>query len=1214
MFNGFKKKAVIGLVAAIAVFCCAAYLLLSRSTFYAEMVAQKVGDAFYDAGAYSLEIESLEGNPLTGVVGHGVSISHAGVPIARSKIIEMKPLISSVISGNPKLSFLAFEGLAVDYDVVSAHLPVKSDDSSQPPALERLALYDSTISTPWGRAELSKFSLVIGDNEYEVDCDGTFRGKDASLEASVSVLGKSADIAAFNGEWDGMRLSAKGALTPVLSVDCVAEGLDVSKIAEMVPSMRDAGLSGVFDTWLQVSQRDGIRLCGALASDNGVAAGIPYRGLSANYAYADGSIGLRDVRATLYDSILSGGASIDISAKTPILSLTFKILDLKPEKLTANFPWLEGIRGDIDSISCDIKGTSDSLSGPIHVAASNINALDLDFADISAKIELKQTEKLRLSLFCKSMGADVAASGDIKILPEVALDVGVSASPLAVEALAEKYPEIKRALASGDISLTAAVSGRVDDIFVSGIARSSHLVASEDVNLQGVSSEFEYSKGALKVKNMRGNLEDATFAASGTRTRLGVLDFNGSISTLRLASLAKFYGPVAEYGIDGNLSAHWALSGTPQDPQISADLKVPLLAAFGQKLSDVSVEARYRGQSLDIARASVSYGTARASLGGSVSLSDNKAETKYNIKGSFSGLDAELLKRNGLISSDIGISSELAGDFRLWEERGGPSARLFFRDAKLHYGNLLFSEINGSAALIDGVLTFERLRSRLNIGRLSLDGRISNLPRLGKDAPGGISLDRLPMEIRATASSADIGRISRLFMPDARGYEGYVNCSVDLTGTLARPEFSASGVLYGIRAFGLFLPFVRLESVSGSMDEIHMPGIMAAVGRGIISADADLAKSGDEWGGSLRASGRSVDIRSLMAPLDYERNVDVSGSLGFSFSGQGSASAFDGSGKLNIPSLSVMGAKFTEIEAPFWVSDGYIVIEDSSAKAYGGKVNAQIAKDIRMSDWGGTLDIKSADVAPALRDIAPDTEGVITGSADLKIHIAGDTKRTSTLNGNGSLEVKNGNVSGFSGAEAVSKLLGGKSLRFDDLNASFTVDGKTLYLLPGSRVSAPKGDPVFNYVMADGSITMEKDVKLFCVGNVNIRALNSFVGGVRGLVSSAIDEGTSGLTLQNFLGGAITGLAKDEFRDVSLTLKASSSDVSIEKVVIAEPVKNDLSPALNDAERRREKDDEQLRLNLEFPVGPGVDRRKEGIGSQVGGQVLEHALTDLLTF
>jgi translocation and assembly module TamB len=267
-----------------------------------------------------------------------------------------------------------------------------------------------------------------------------------------------------------------------------------------------------------------------------------------------------------------------------------------------------------------------------------------------------------------------------------------------------------------------------------------------------------------------------------------------------------------------------------------------------------------------------------------------------------------------------------------------------------------------------------------------------------------------------------------------------------------------------------------------------------------------------------------------------------------------------------------------------------------------------------MSDWGGTLYVKSADTAPALMDLVPDAQGIVSGSVDLRIHLAGNTRRTSMLNGDGSIEIRNGEVSGFSGAAAVSKLLGGKPLRFDALNASFSVDGKNIYLLPGSRVAAPKADPVFKYIMADGSISMEKDVNLFCVGNVNIRALNSFVGGMRGLVSSAMDQGTSGLTFQNFLGGAITGLTKDEFRDVSLSVIASSSDVSFGKITIAEPAKNDLSPALNEAEQRREKNDEMLRLNLEFPVGPGGDEHSSGIGSQIGGQVLEHALNGLLSF
>jgi hypothetical protein len=1203
--------------------CAAAYLILSRSTFYAGIVAQKVRDAFYEAGGYALEVDVLKGNPLTGVVGGGVRISHDGVLIARAEAIEIKPLLSSVLSSNPKLSVLAFKRLAVDYGILSAHLPASSGDSSSPPALETFALYDSAISTQWGDVELGRFYLSFGDSEYKISYDGKYRGYDASCAASITVSSRSAEISDLKARWNGMNLAAAGLVTPYVSIDCSIAGLDVSKAAELIPSIADAGISGVFDTRFTLMFRESLTVRGALSTERGSIEGIPYGGLGANYAYADGLLKLTEVETALYGARVSGDAFINISEKTPLLSLSFNISNLNPSNMLDKFSWLKGIDGVIDSISCDISGPADSLSGPINIYASGVNAFDFDFEKVSAKLNLKKTNNLDLSLFCRALSADVRVSGDIAILPEVSVNLGISASPLSLDSLSAKYKELRSANANGNVSLFAKVKGPADKIRVSGVLFAPSLVISEDIKLRDASSEFEYSNAGLLIKGAKAEWNGALFTAAATRALpltntpgvafQNALEFKGAISGLSLASLVIFVPQLRDYEIDGALSANWSLGGTLENPAVSADLAIPNLGVIGQNLSNARALLNYRDRSIDILSASCFYESASLSASGAVKL-PGASGPEYNLKGSFSGIDAEPLKRNGVISTDAEISCKLSGDFRLWKDKSGDGARVFFRDSALRYDNLQFSDLNGSAALIDGVLAFERLRSRMNIGSLSINGTIANLPRFGETGAPNIDLGKLPIKIEATVSSADIGRISRLFMPTAHGYQGFVNCSVDLTGTVGSPKFRADGFLYSVRAFGLFLPFIMLESVNGGMDDISIPKLRAVVGRGIISADANFKKSGDEWGGSLRAEGRSVDIRSLMGPIDYERKVDVAGSLGFVFSGNGSVSAFEGSGKVVVPNLSVMGAKFTDLEAPFWVTEGYVVVEDSSAQAYGGTVSAQIAKDIRMSDWGGTLHVKSADMASAMRDIAPDSGGVVNGSADLRIHIGGDTRRTSTLNGDGSIEIKNGEVSGFSGAEAVSKLLGGKPLRFNSLSASFTVDGKTLYLLPGSRIAAPKGDPVFNYIMADGSISMEKNIDLFCVGNVNIRALNSFVGGVRGLVSSAIEEGTSGLTLHNFLGGAITGLAKDEFRDVSLSIKASSSDISIENVVISEPPKNDLSPVLNEAERRREKNDETLRLNLEFPVGPGGEGRKEGIGSQVGGQVLQQALNGLLSF
>jgi translocation and assembly module TamB len=307
-----------------------------------------------------------------------------------------------------------------------------------------------------------------------------------------------------------------------------------------------------------------------------------------------------------------------------------------------------------------------------------------------------------------------------------------------------------------------------------------------------------------------------------------------------------------------------------------------------------------------------------------------------------------------------------------------------------------------------------------------------------------------------------------------------------------------------------------------------------------------------------------------------------------------------------------MGLRFSSVEAPFSVKDGFVMVSNAKAKAYGGELTAKGAKNLRSSNWGGLIELKSADLAPALRDAMPEMPGTIAGSFDLIIGMGGDTQKTDLQDGGGSLEIKNGSIKDFSWMSAMSKVIGDRPIRFDRFFAPFTLDGHNVYLLPGTRVSAPKGDAVFNYLMANGSFSLDRDVNLECMGNVNIRALNGFAGGLQGLASGMIDSGTSGLTMQNFLGGAITGLVKDEFRDVSLSIKGNSEDIGVQNISITQKTKIDFTPILNEDEKRREKEDDQIKINVEFSVGPGEAERGNGIGGQIGGQILERVLKGLV--
>jgi hypothetical protein len=455
-------------------------------------------------------------------------------------------------------------------------------------------------------------------------------------------------------------------------------------------------------------------------------------------------------------------------------------------------------------------------------------------------------------------------------------------------------------------------------------------------------------------------------------------------------------------------------------------------------------------------------------------------------------------------------------------------------------------------------------------------------------------------------------------MPNSKGYQGMLTGSAEIKGSAAAPQFKGDASLTGVRAFGLFLPIVRINDVSGNLNEILFPRVRAIVGRGVIDANGSLVKTDEtaNWKASVEATGRSVDIRSLTFSLDREVRRDINGTLDFDFNGNGWLDSFEGNGEVRVPTFSAMGIKITDFSAPFWINQGFVLIEDSSAKGYGGVLKAQIAKDLTLSNWGGRLEVLSADFASFIRDIMPNAGGTITGSADLILRIEGDSARTSLQDGGGSFEVRNGEISGFPGTEAVSNIIGGRPLRFSSAYFSFSIDGKTLYILPGSRVSSPSEDPAFKYVMVDGNVGIEeKRIDLSCIGNVNVRALNSFIGGLQSLVNAAMDDaGNRDALFHNFLGGALSGFSRNEFRDVSLIVRGTPDNLSFSNIEIAQPLTYDTRPEiLNQTANTRESGENHFRLKVEIPVGPGGGHGSS-VGSQVGGQVFEQAIKGLFSF
>ena len=175
-----------------------------------------------------------------------------------------------------------------------------------------------------------------------------------------------------------------------------------------------------------------------------------------------------------------------------------------------------------------------------------------------------------------------------------------------------------------------------------------------------------------------------------------------------------------------------------------------------------------------------------------------------------------------------------------------------------------------------------------------------------------------------------------------------------------------------------------------------------------------------------------------------------------------------------------------------------------------------------------------------LKQLFPGLTGSVSGKGDLKVRAGGEAGRISTVSAAGVLLLKDGEVSGFEAVEAAKKYTNGKPLLYKSLQAALTFDEGYFTILPGSQAVAPPDDPVYRYIMLDGLVDTKKEMSLFAMGKVNIRALNALLGALQGIINVSTEssgEFDSSALLQNFLGGVLSGFTRADFRFVTLNVK-----------------------------------------------------------------------------
>ena len=132
------------------------------------------------------------------------------------------------------------------------------------------------------------------------------------------------------------------------------------------------------------------------------------------------------------------------------------------------------------------------------------------------------------------------------------------------------------------------------------------------------------------------------------------------------------------------------------------------------------------------------------------------------------------------------------------------------------------------------------------------------------------------------------------------------------------------------------------------------------------------------------------------------------------------------------------------------------------------------------------------------------------------------------------------------------------------------------------------------------------------MGDINLKALNALLGGIKGLISVG-DNITDPLLLQKFLSGLLGGYySVRDFREASFTLEGTWDNLKMYDLKVSQPVQK--SPIPTDSSFTREKRDDEIddiTIKLSFPTGEGKDSSLSP-GEQVKKQLMENLLKQII--
>jgi translocation and assembly module TamB len=1152
----------VGLFAVIALGAVPLASALKNSDLYASRVRDALVEGVRSSLGCELELGDVSGNPIRGYEMRGIRLSTpSGGVVLEAEEGSLHLSIPDLMRGEPRLSVVRLGRGRGDLDLMRSLTPRGPRKERLP--FDEVRVKDLVLTSSGESLEVNSARVRLPEGGYLFALSGGLSGLEVNLKGEVHRAPSGGgvwrlDLAASLGDGKisisgvaGDRVDLAGRVTS-LWID------DLRRVRPFLPASVSLpkGIQG------RVTASFNLRGSGeALAGEGeGNVRDLQVAGYLVEEAKGAWSADGRAVTFRVTAGRVNGAAVsgvVLVPLRTGGVSLDLKLEGVSADRWRGNLPWLEDIQGD--RISADVRlALGASPSGTVRARAQQMTAggEELEGLDITAKVSPKGAD---LSGACLWTGARLAFSGQAS---SAGLSLSGTFSGLDLARLGDRMPDARglkpRGGVSGRFYLQVPRSGApVVRVLPSGGAVT--LEGSRGtMTLGGLGGELVISRGGVSLRSLSFLYRGGRFTLDGSvPSGDGGVRVKGRVTALPASALAE--------GARGSLSGTFSATGPVSSPSIEFSLSSHELSTGSASIGGFSASGVLREGRLGNLVVKGNFMGIPLSMSGGGSLDD------LTLSGSL--VDVSVVPLLSAAKAEVPISGRVSGKLSARLRPGGSSLSIGVSGGRLEAYGLPLTGLSGTVAS-DGA--YWRVT---NLSGSILGGRVS---AGGAGGPKGADLTVALVDLNLEAPDSPLkGLASGRFHGEAK-----------VSGPMDAATVSLAGNVKGARMGGISLGDLSV-AVQGSGGDLNVSSIRGQVGEGVLEATGNISLRGGSPRVRLSIQGKGLDVSKALSMLRFG---------GVPLSGRGDVEAQvayrDGlmvKGAVTFSPLVVRGLRMDRLRLPFIYGDGYLTVESGSGSAYGGTVEIQFSREMKSTRYGGNLTVKGFQLGSAWGDMFPDVKFKGDGSGDLALSLQGDLNRTSTRRGRGKLSLRDGKFSGFD--PSVASAMGADSVKYRDLSVSYELDGVDLVILPGSRISSPPGDKLYRYMMFDGTVRGNGELNISCYGNLNSRGLNALSGVIGGIVSSGLDTGR---LLRGILGGAVSGWASGQFRDVSFKVVGAVDKPTVSSLKVYSPSRpTEQGPAGGGAG----KDERRFDLKIEVP--------SDGGGDQVGGQLQEQILDNL---